>query len=590
MNANISPLESSVTDLNEIAWACQYTDPKKSLTYAARCIALCQQNGDALGMAYALLNRGFYEVRFCPHHQAEATLRDAEGRFIIADERRGIHLARSALCGILLMRNEFDAAQEILKEVLSAPPHERQPIDAYFALYRLGFLHFYRGEVNEGLRYYYQALVLVQRESAMSLTCQALSDLGSAQMELGNYAEARELLEQAFVICTTMPVCIEHMIIGNLASVHLEMGNPQAALKLLDGGIALDNLYYQAGDAAFLTAVFAQTHVSLKNWEIALPLTLQALALAQQDGDGEVINQAQWLIGLVEQGMGRLDESVHWLLQAEAGLAEIQNIFYVLHVYQALAGVYAEMKQFESAYHYLRRYQEQYEQSLGATAKAQFLTLQIQHEMSQIAFERDHARQQQLALENLNNELRHKMSQVEDLQMALREQAMRDPLTGLYNRRFLNEQIVPILDHARRSDTPVLIVLLDLDHFKQVNDTYGHGFGDQVLVALAELILKKIRNTDLAIRYGGEEFCLVFPASNAVNGLEKMERLLTTFRATVITSADKSMSGLTFSAGVATFPTDGVNAETLLRTADKALYAAKALGRDRILLAQQTQI
>jgi diguanylate cyclase (GGDEF)-like protein len=585
MNAITLPSESSIASLNEMAWNCQYTDPGKALALATHCIALCQTANDASGMAYALLNRGFFEGRFSPTEQAEATLRDAEARFIALNERRGMHLARCSLAGILLQRNEPDAARILLEQVLDAPTHERQPLDAFFALYRLGYLYFCRGEVGDGLRYYYQALVLVQRENAMPLICQALSDLGSAQMELGNYPEARELLEQAFIISKTTPVCFDHMITGNLASVHLEMGNPTAARKLLEGGIPVTP-YYRSGDAAFLTAVRAQTHASLAHWDQALPLAQQALALALQDEDREVINQAQWLMGIITHGMGDPMAGVRWLLEAEAGLTEVQNIFYVLHVYRSLADIHAQMQDFAQAYAYLQRYQEHYEKSLGATAKAQFLTLQIQHEMSQIEFERDHARQQQIALETLNRELRHKMGQVEDLQAALREQAVRDPLTGLYNRRFLDEQIVVILDQARRTNTVVSIVLLDLDRFKQINDTYGHGFGDQVLVTLAELIRKRIRSSDLAIRYGGEEFCLVFPASSAVNGLEQMEQLRRQFTNAIIQCGEKTLTGLSFSAGIATFPEHGAKSETLLRIADVALYRAKAQGRNRIMLAE----
>lgn len=233
----------------------------------------------------------------------------------------------------------------------------------------------------------------------------------------------------------------------------------------------------------------------------------------------------------------------------------------------------------------MKRYHLQYEKSLGASAQAQFFTLQIQHELAQVQVERDYALQQQIDLETLNTELRHKVGEIESLQTTLREQAMRDPLTGLYNRRILGEQLGPLLSLARRSDFAVSIVLLDMDHFKQINDTYGHGFGDQVLVELSRLIHQCIRDSDLAIRYGGEEICLVFPSTPAEDARAKIQLLLELLRHADVQVGEKSIGNLSFSAGIAQFPRDGASPDALLQEADKALYQAKAAGRNRILLA-----
>jgi len=585
MTSIFPPAAAEIDALNEIAWASQFTDPARSHALAHRCAALARQAGYASGLAYALLNQAFYEIRFCPTKQSEAALRRAEAHFAALGDRRGILLVHSGRAGVLLKRNEFDAAEILLEQVMQAPEHERQPLDAYFALYRLGYVHFHRGHVQEGLRYYYKALALVQRERATALSCHALSDLGSAQMELANYQEARDLLEQAYEICQTMPICFAHLIAANLANVHLEMGNPTAALQLVENDFPLTDQFFQPGDRAFLLVVAAQTYASLGRWQEAEQLARQGLQRSRADHHLEITNQCLWMLGVIAHGIGQHAAAIDWLLEAEQGFGEIHNVFYVLHVYRALADAYADAGQFERAFHFLQLYQNRYEESLGASAKARFFTLQIQHELTQAEFERDHALQQKIQLETLNAELQRKMEEVEKLQAALRDQAVHDSLTGLYNRRFLAEQIGPILDHAQRGGYPVCVVLIDLDYFKRVNDTHGHGFGDQVLIELADLLRQQIRSSDLAVRYGGEEFCLLFPLASAADTRARTERLLELFHSCAIALCGKSMTGLTFSAGIAEFPLHGTTSDELLQNADAALYRAKNQGRNRVLLA-----
>ncbi|MFD2272870.1 tetratricopeptide repeat protein [Undibacterium arcticum] len=441
-----------IRELNRIAWDSQHTDPAQSIALATRCIARAQLASDPSGLAYALLNKAYHEYYFSTKEQSEQTLIDTEARFRALGDRRGLLLARSGLGGILMRRHEFDAARSVLESVINDPPEASEPLDAYYALYRLGYLHFNCGDVQAGLRYYYKALALVQRERSLPLTCQMLSDIGSAQMELGNFTEAKALLEQAFVISRTTPVFFIHMILGNLANVHLEMGNADAALRLLESNAIESGPFYREGDRAFLMAVKAQTYASLSRWDEAESQAHAALDQARQDDYAEVNSHCLWQLGAIACGKGQFDVGIGWLLEAEASFGAEQNIFYVLHVYKALADAYASSAQYQTAFNYLKRYHQQYEKSLGASAKAQFFTLQIQHELTQVQFERDYALQQQINLETLNNELRHKVTEIESLQTALREQAMRDPLTGLYNRRILGEQLGTLLNLARRSD------------------------------------------------------------------------------------------------------------------------------------------
>ena len=166
--------------------------------------------------------------------------------------------------------------------------------------------------------------------------------------------------------------------------------------------------------------------------------------------------------------------------------------------------------------------------------------------------------------------------------LALAERrAASDALTGLPNRRAADDAIKRMTAHAGRALTPLSAVLLDLDHFKQINDTHGHDRGDKVLAAIASLLAANVRASDFAARFGGEEFLLLLPDTDREGALELAEKLRR-----CIERADISQVGtVTASFGLASLPMDAVEPEQLLRKADRALYAAKARGRNRVEIA-----
>jgi diguanylate cyclase (GGDEF)-like protein len=159
----------------------------------------------------------------------------------------------------------------------------------------------------------------------------------------------------------------------------------------------------------------------------------------------------------------------------------------------------------------------------------------------------------------------------------LREEAIRDPLTNLYNRRFLHDYLSRELARAKREGIRVAVIMIDLDHFKRVNDTAGHGAGDEVLVQLAALLKRHIRGSDIACRLGGEEFTLVLPNATLQSARSRADAICQAVREESVL-----LMGVTASLGVATFPESAAEADALLHAADLALYQAKARGRNQV--------
>jgi diguanylate cyclase (GGDEF)-like protein/PAS domain S-box-containing protein len=172
------------------------------------------------------------------------------------------------------------------------------------------------------------------------------------------------------------------------------------------------------------------------------------------------------------------------------------------------------------------------------------------------------------------------------LRETLRIQSVRDPLTGLFNRRFMQESFDRELRRAARTNRALGGILLDIDHFKQFNDSFGHEAGDLVLREVGAFLQSQIRGGDIACRVGGEEFMLILPDACLDVTHQRAEKVREAIKQVCVQYGGRLMGMITVSSGVAVFPTHGATSDALLRSADEALYQAKAQGRDRVVVAK----
>ncbi len=168
------------------------------------------------------------------------------------------------------------------------------------------------------------------------------------------------------------------------------------------------------------------------------------------------------------------------------------------------------------------------------------------------------------------------------LRQVLRDQSIKDPLTGLYNRRYMEETLARELARAGRSGNSLALVVADLDHFKKINDTHGHPAGDAVLRAAARHLLAMVRASDVACRYGGEEFVLILVDCSQEAAMLTAQRICDTLRDLRVVEGGLTLS-VTGSFGVASTATEGLQAGALIEAADRAVYEAKRAGRDRVV-------
>jgi two-component system sensor histidine kinase/response regulator len=191
-------------------------------------------------------------------------------------------------------------------------------------------------------------------------------------------------------------------------------------------------------------------------------------------------------------------------------------------------------------------------------------------------------RQQHEAIQDeTKRQLELQLAEISQLQRRLQEQVIRDSLTGLHNRRFLDETLPQELVRAKREGYCLALIMIDLDKFKRINDTYGHAAGDEVLKALSAILVKTARESDVICRYGGEEFLAALPGMLPDLALRRANEWRLELSRTPVRYGD-FMINVTFSAGVAVFPDHGIDIDTLLSRADQALYRSKEEGRNQV--------
>jgi diguanylate cyclase (GGDEF)-like protein len=167
---------------------------------------------------------------------------------------------------------------------------------------------------------------------------------------------------------------------------------------------------------------------------------------------------------------------------------------------------------------------------------------------------------------------------------ALRDLSIKDPLTGLFNRRYMDESLTQEQARSLRNRLQLAVIMIDIDDFRNFNDNFGHDAGDAVLRSLGEVFRRSARGSDVACRYGGEEFVMILSPSSADGARRLAERIRQDVRQLVVTHAGRNLGGITLSLGVAIFPEQASDPAALIKAADVALYEAKNAGRDRVVM------
>lgn len=573
--------------LVERAWSQIYLDGQRAGELGARAVEMTAQDPHHPSRGMAWFHVAYAHVRAGRHDAGLEANARARACFAARGDRRGLLLCDEVDALHLSLAERLDEAMRLHEAIAAQGDVERPPIDRYISHNSRGLTRKRLGHTDETLLDLYRALDAAKQVNSPGAHINALCNLGGIHADLFNLPDARALCEQA-----------------------LEAGAQAGAWVAF--GIAALNLM-QVHDGLGLAREGLRTAERLLEQRQRLPpglICAPSIALAHCNA-GDLEQAQRWLDAGPNAPFGEGDGKTEWArVQSRVHLARgdiaaarrvaVQRLdecragditdppYSRLKLLHAAADACEAAGDTGDALRHLRQAQALYESMVGRSAQARFIAIQAEHQFVQAQRERDLAQRAHEAAEldrqrlaALNTALEAKMAEAQALEAQLREQALCDPLTGLHNRRYLHEVAPSWLNLARRQGEAVSLVVLDIDHFKRLNDSHGHDAGDAMLQHFARMLLGRLRSSDMICRFGGEEFVVLIGA-DAAGARKVLEALIEECRAIRIDTASGAASGYAFSAGVATCPGDGDHLDVLMKAADVRLYRAKALGRARV--------
>ncbi len=585
---------ADVTDwraLEERAWELCYLQPLAARDIGHQLIAL---GGEAAAAGW--LQVALAEVRVGDASVADEALRRARElaahwpdvrRSVFCDEIHAIGLRRAGQPQTAsLLQQEIDA-----RVGLPADPMYR-----FLALNSRAITAKLLGHIDLALRNFYGALDAANRTGWVGPRMTATGNLGGYHQDLFNFDDAREMAERTMAEARAVGAPqVMTTTAANLIQLYYALGEMGAARDLASFVVSHQaDLVPDARNR--LASVLALAHLGIGEIDAAMQYLEHCQVVDQTDGDGVVLMawvKARCLLAQGEPVLARQLADRTLRERQAAGLSDPP--FDLMSLHRALTDACEEVGDSQAALNACRAAHALYEQLAGRSARARFIALEVGHQLKTMEHERDAAIDfgrsadvDRRRLTELNNALQAQIVETELLHLKVRELALRDPLTGLHNRRHLFASAPGLLELARRQGSPLCVVLMDLDHFKLLNDTYGHDSGDRVLQCFSKLLTETLRRSDIVVRHGGEEFVAVMPDIDAEGAQVMVERLLSAFQDEQVETGRRRLPRGSFSAGIAVFPRHGQTLEQLLTRADRGLYTAKHHGRARIEMAPPT--
>ena len=571
------------------AWRLLYSDSQRCIATAEQAIERARQRDDVVAQGWARLARGFHLIWYATPQEAMRELVEAQRCFATCHDRAGQLMAEVGIarCGWRdgQFRASLDRVLPLRDEGLSILEHDKRGM----LLATIAGCYAELGESQQAFAYLYQALPEAGRGKSQGFDVVLYCNLAHELIQLGDYHQALSYVEQGLERCARLKNARLFSVLSiNRVICLTNLDRPAEALSDVRKLLALPAERDGRGpmNAHFESLALA----ALRAGEIEFGADLVERAVCNLQGNTVPDERATLLVAQAELSMahGRWAEAAQRLQDRPDAASGCSLRVRCLH-FQALAAAHEQLGQPACALRALRSWQALHtERALQASgARYQAAALQTELLRMHVALQRSDARRRstetaRAELEAATLQLKGKIVEVETLQQALRQQATRDFLTGLFNRRHLDDVLPSMLAMARRERQPLAVVIIDLDHFKPVNDQLGHPAGDRVLAAFGALLCEHGRRSDVACRFGGEEFCLLMPRTSAAAARRKAQSLLKEWAARSATFAQPLPGARSFSAGVADTLGAPGGVHALLKAADDMLLLAKRQGRNRV--------
>jgi diguanylate cyclase (GGDEF)-like protein len=532
--------QDRIDALNALAWDLRLSDPSRSVGLAELALDLSRDN-DAGGHPY-----------FQGIAQAQVIL----GRLAITSGSYGLALTR------------LIEAYELL-QIIPAPVLLGE------ASHAIGWAHNSLGNYAESFDFLNKALKIFQELENHQKEADILTSLGTVYSAEGRQIQAIEAFQRALELQAGQEISrARGVTLNNLALTQILSDENDDALDNALAGLKIAYEINQPSLQASILDTLGQVYLARGDLEQAEETLRKCLEISRLGGFEHTEMEAMINLGLVYYRQCRLEQArEHYDLTLKLA-EERQLIVYRYKSHEMLAKIFEEQGDHKSSFQHFKKFHTTMEQSLAESTSYRMDNLKILHKVETSRKEAEILKLQNNALEQeINHHLRD--------QVELEKLATTDPLTGLINRGHFFTLGEYEFEKARRFQNPLSIILLDVDHFKQVNDTYNHSTGDQVLVVVAKLLVSSARKGDIVSRYGGEEFVLLLPNTNKVASLDVAERLRQELSSYSI-QIGQNVIKITASFGIAQISAEDANLAFVIARADHNLYRAKSEGRNRV--------
>ncbi|MEJ2758193.1 MAG: diguanylate cyclase [Anaerolineales bacterium] len=443
-------------------------------------------------------------------------------------------------------------------------------------LNKIGFTNTMLKNYSEALDFLFRALKIAQQSKNKVLEGQALNHIGYIYIDLSEPTKGLSYLQQSYDILESTDSLEElGKTMFSLCHAYLNLQRYDSALHIGIQALAHfrnSEKYYLFADA--LSHV-GRVYSGMEKFIQAEEKFLDALTLAKKYKYPREASIALSFLGKIKH-MQQKDEDAEINLLESLNLAEQINLTPTLQdCHQLLAEIYANQGNFQKAYIHHKQFHQLSEQLQQLDIRNRVKVLELSHNL-------ETTRKISDALKEQNQELRKEVRLRKRTQAKLEELSQKDPLTGLFNRRHFFELAEREFTRSRRYSRPVSMIMIDLDHFKTVNDTHGHLVGDEILAQLAHRITENSREVDIVGRYGGEEFIILLPETTLDDAMILAKRIWNSLTHRPINTSSL-MLPIEVSMGVSSCNCKkDLSLYELIDQADQALYRAKDLGRNRI--------
>ena len=592
MSAAAPPNQSRAVRLARRAWRALYTDSRRCIADADAALELALRRGDRQAQGWSLLTQGFHRIWYDTPGEAMQVLQQAQACFAETGDRAAQLLAQIGLARASwragAFRESLDSALALRDEGLRLLQRDERGM----LLNTIAGCYSQLGQSQQAFAYMFQALREVSAGRGKGFDVMLYCNMGHELIQLGDYHQALSYVQEGLQRCDAMKnprldsvLRINRVItLSNLGRCADAMVDVRCLLQRPPepGGRGRMNAHFEdlaiaalrAGDGALGAELLARAQSALH--EHAVPDEAVMLQVASAE-----------LLLAGNQPQAAAASLRHCAALLGPGAAEGLSLRVRCQYLHSLAAVHERLGDAAAALSALRQWQALHTERALLASEARFQAAALHTEVLRMknALLNSDARRRsteraKAELQAANRQLLDKMAEVEALQQAMRQQATRDFLTGLFNRRHLDDVLPTMLAMARRDRQPLAVAIIDLDHFKLVNDSLGHLAGDRMLAAFGAMLLEQGRKSDVACRYGGEEFCLLMPRTTAAAARRKCMALLKAWSQQL---APVPISR-TFSAGISDSACHAGDSRALLLAADEALLTAKQRGRNRVLV------